>query len=135
MHRSDDERLNEGEPGAQGVPMTSDAPAHGGAASPGAGVRPPASPPEDQAVASTSASGSGVSLVQNGWHVVASDGENLGRISRLDEDRMIVDRDGLTTPDKLIVPRGLIAVEDETAMQVFLAIDSSSADQFAGEDR
>jgi hypothetical protein len=79
------------------------------------------------------ASGAGLSLVQNGWRVVAQDGRELGRVTLIENGRMIIDREGVSTPGHLIVPRDLIDTEDEGAMRVFLSIDSASADKFAGD--
>ncbi len=75
----------------------------------------------------------GVSLVQSGWHVIAQDGVDLGPVTRIEDDRLVIKRDGLLTPSQLIVPRDVIEAEDEGAMQVFLTIDSAAADQFAGD--
>ncbi len=74
-----------------------------------------------------------VSLVQSGWHVIAQDGEDLGPVIRIEDDRLVIKRDGLLTPSQLIIPRDVIEAEDEGAMQVFLTIDSAAADQFAGD--
>lgn len=79
------------------------------------------------------ASGTGVHLVQSGWHVMSEDGQDLGPVTRLDGDRMVIDRSGLLTPGTLIVPLDLIGEEDEEAMQAFLTVDAATADEFAGD--
>lgn len=80
----------------------------------------------------SSAAATGASLVQNGWHVIAADGEDLGQVVRMEGDRMVIDRAGLITPGHVIIPRHVIDDEDEASMEVFLTIDSAAADQFAG---
>lgn len=116
--------MNDHEPvtGAQGAPMTSDAPAQGGAVTGG---------DSGDLIDGTTASGAGVSRVQSGWHIIASDGQDLGPVTRIDDERLVIDRSGLLTPGELIIPREVIAEEDEEAMRAFLSIDSLTADQFA----
>jgi hypothetical protein len=116
-----DPHTTDAELGAQGAPMTSDAPAHGGTVTGGKRTR---------AIVGSEASGAGVTLAQNGWHVIAEGGDDLGPIIRIDPDHIVVHRSGFTTPDELTVPRDLIAEEDEVSMQVFLSVDSRTADEF-----
>jgi protein involved in polysaccharide export with SLBB domain len=88
-----------------------------------------------ESITHPSATAESVSLVQNGWHAIAQDGEDLGEVVRSDTTHLVIKRDGLLTPSQLIIPRDVIDTEDEAAMEVFLTIDSAAADQFAGDSK
>lgn len=122
---------SDAESGAQGAPMTSDPPAMGGAASGATGSGQEATTEHPEPITRPAASGAGVSLVQPGWHVIARDGEDLGRVTRIEADRLIIARDGLTTPDELTIPRDHVGAEDEGMMRVYLSTDEAAADLFA----
>lgn len=130
-----DPHTSDTDPGAQGAPMTSDAPAHGGAVTGGrdGDTVQGADTMNDRSRPATGseATAAGVRLAQSGWHVIADGGDDLGLIARIDGDHIVVDRSGFTTPDELTIPRDLIAEEDEASMQVFLSVDRHTADQFA----
>lgn len=81
-----------------------------------------------------SAMGTGISYIQAGWLVRDREGEELGKVTRIDDDAIVIARTGLTTPDHVRIPRDLVAEEDDVAMQAILSVDADAADEYATDD-
>ena len=83
---------------------------------------------EDHPVVVNTASGAGVRLVQPGWRVQDANGEDIGRVISITNETLVVQRSGLTTPDRVSIPFADVAEEDEEAMLVILSVTADDAD-------